>query len=230
MKDNVVKKEKWEFDQEVADVFSDMISRSIPDYQYMRTSTYLIGRNFLPKNGFFVDLGCSNGLSSLDFVNNIEANYLLLDVSKPMIEKSKELYKNKDNVNVLLCDFREELPFNNVDLVLSSLTLQFTPIEYRHSIIRQIWEKLKPGAAFIMIEKVLGSNAKIDDILVDSYYEIKRMNGYTDEQIFSKKKSLEGSLVPLTYEFNEWMLKSNGFSHVETFWRCLNFCGWIAIK
>lgn len=230
MKDNIIKKEKWEFDQEVADVFSDMISRSIPDYQYMRTSTYLIGRNFLPKHGYFVDLGCSNGLSSLDFIKNIYANYLLLDVSRPMIEKSKELYKNKDNVNVLLCDFREELPFNNADLVLSSLTLQFTPIEYRHSIIRQIWEKLKPGGAFIMIEKVLGSNAKIDNILVDSYYEIKRMNGYTDEQIFSKKKSLEGSLVPLTYEFNEWMLKSNGFSHVETFWRCLNFCGWIAIK
>lgn len=230
MKDNVIKNSKWEFDQEVADVFSDMISRSIPDYQHMRTTTFLIGRNFLPENGYFVDLGCSNGLSSIDFVKNINANYLLLDVSEPMIEKSKEMYKDNKNVSVLLCDFRNSLPFENVDLVLSSLTLQFTPIEYRHSIIRQVWEKLKPGGAFIMIEKILGSNSTIDKILVDSYYDIKRMNGYTNEQIFSKKKSLEGSLVPLTADFNEWMLRSNGFSHIEPFWRCLNFSAWLAIK
>lgn len=31
-------------------------------------------------------------------------------------------------------------------------------------------------------------------------------------------------------EWNEAMLKEAGFRRVQMFWRCLNFCGWIAVK
>ena len=34
--DDIEPKEKWEFDEEVADCFENMLERSIPDYENMR--------------------------------------------------------------------------------------------------------------------------------------------------------------------------------------------------
>jgi tRNA (cmo5U34)-methyltransferase len=42
--------------------------------------------------------------------------------------------------------------------------------------------------------------------------------------------SLEGVLVPVTAAWNEYLLRSAGFSHVDCFWRWMNFAAWVAVK
>jgi tRNA (cmo5U34)-methyltransferase len=59
---------------------------------------------------------------------------------------------------------------------------------------------------------------------------MKGQNGYTEEEINSKRIALEGVLVPVTAKWNEQLLRDAGFNQVECFWRNLNFAGWIAIK
>jgi tRNA (cmo5U34)-methyltransferase len=59
---------------------------------------------------------------------------------------------------------------------------------------------------------------------------MKGRNGYTEEEINSKRIALEGVLVPVTANWNEQLLRDAGFTQVECFWRNLNFAGWIAIK
>jgi tRNA (cmo5U34)-methyltransferase len=93
-----------------------------------------------------------------------------------------------------------------------------------------VYDKLNEGGAFILVEKVLGNSAQIDNLFVKEYYDMKKDNGYTQEQIANKRKSLEGVLVPLTASFNEHLLHQVGFKYVDCFFRCLNFSGWIAIK
>ena len=77
---------------------------------------------------------------------------------------------------------------------------------------------------------VRGNTFEIDDILVNKYYGMKKEHQYTEKQIKEKRKSLEGVLVPITAAWNEDLLRQTGFKHIDCFWRCLNFCGWIAIK
>lgn len=222
---------KWEFDEEVTKVFGDMLSRSIPNYDVMRELCFMVGRNFVIENGIVSDIGCSNGLASEKFIDAFPgATFVLSDVSEPMLDACREKYKDNKNVNVMYFDLRKGIPSNSNDLVISSLTLQFTPIEYRWNILQSIYDSLKPGHALILVEKVLGNSAKIDNILVNEYYNIKRENGYTEELIQNKRKSLEGVLVPLTVEFNEHLMNMCGFREVDCFWRCLNFCAWVAIK
>lgn len=231
LKDEVNKTTKWEFDEEVTKVFDNMLSRSIPNYGTMRELCFALGRNFIKPNSNVVDMGCSNGLSSEMFIENIpNANYFLYDVSAPMLSACRTRYDNKPFVNISYNDLRTGLPIGSLDLVLSILTIQFTPIEYRQNILQSVYDNLNDGGAFIYVEKVLGNSAKIDDILVKEYYGLKKDNGYTQEQIANKRKSLEGVLVPLTASFNEHLLNSVGFKYIDCFWRCLNFVGWIAIK
>lgn len=82
----------------------------------------------------------------------------------------------------------------------------------------------------VKLAKLNHRSENMDDLMVELYYEMKRENGYSDEQIMSKRRSLENVLSPLKAEWSVDMMRTAGFRQVDMFWRCLNFCGWIAVK
>ena len=228
--DNVnVENSKWEFNQDVAECFDNMLERSIPQYNLMRELTFKVGCNYIKPSTNIVDMGCSNGRAMEPFCKEYgdEIGYYLYDVSEPMLKKAKELL---GFLHIENYDITNGLKVNNCSLVLSVLTLQFTPIEYRHKIVKSVYDSLNKGGAFILVEKILGNTYEIDDMLVKEYYNMKKEHSYTEKQIKDKRKSLEGVLVPITAKWNEELLKEAGFEQIDCFWRCLNFAGWVAIK
>lgn len=240
-RDNInVSSENWEFDEDVAEVFTDMLERSIPDYHTMRKLVDQVAEHFIKPNTRFVDLGCANGLSAEGIIANHYKDVIsyLSDVSEPMLAKCRERYKKQIEegfVHVTRLDLTKH-PIGygcfskGCSVILSCLTLQFIPVEYRQGIIESVYSSLDKGGAFILVEKVLGNSSEIGSIFTSIYYNMKRENQYTEEQIASKRKSLEGVLCPLTEEMNISMLKMAGFRKIDTFWKHLNFCGIIAIK
>lgn len=235
MKDEVMKEGKWTFDEEVTSVFDDMLERSIPNYETMRNLIANIGFHYVQPKTSIMDIGCSNGLSIQPFIRRFGAynTYKLIDISKPMLEACREKYKgfiDTGIVDVEEMDLRHEFPQTKASVILSILTLQFTPIEYRQKILNNIYASLEKGGAFLLVEKVLGNTDEVDSVLVDEYYKLKKEHAYTQEQIQVKRKSLEGVLVPVTSKWNEDLLHNTGFTKIDCFWRYLNFAGWIAIK
>ena len=234
--DNVVPGQKWEFDEKVAECFDNMLKRSIPFYDQMRNLCHQIGRKFVSNSSTVVDLGASRGEALRPFIeDNVASKFIALEISEPMRKILTSLYSKNpkfsltEESNSDLRKFDAD-NFASSDLVLSILTLQFTPIEYRMHIIQNIYDMLNSNGAFIFVEKVLGPTPPIDRLLVDNYYEFKNGNGYSYDDIERKKASLEGVLVPVTAKWNEELLHNAGFKHVDCFYRHLNFCGWIAIK
>lgn len=232
-RDEVVPEYPWKFNEEVSEVFSDMLSRSIPDYDNMRDLMFRMAKNFVTPYSNVLDIGCSTGLSAKMLIECKEAektDFMLIDISEPMLRKCRELYKEHRNVDVLRWDITEGCPVCRCSVIISCLTLQFVPIEYRQKIISSIYDSLNKGGALFLVEKVIGNSHTIDKVMVNEYYEIKRENAYTEEQISAKRKALAGNLVPLTIKMNESLLEVAGFRKIDTFWRYLNFCGIIAVK
>lgn len=231
MKDEVmVKGKRWEFDDEVARCFDDMLQRSIPDYENMRDLVYNVGKHYVTDDLTIMDIGCSNGNAALPYVKTFGNPFVLCDVSESMLDLCRRGFKNNRNVEVMNHDLRNGVPDRRCCLILSILTIQFTPIEYRHKIVSSIYDALEPGGAFIFVEKLLGTTYDIDSVFVDEYYDLKREHQYTEEQIRDKRKSLEGVLVPVTENWNMDLLHMAGFKKIECFWRYLNFAGWLAVK
>ncbi len=233
MKDKgVILEDQWIFDSNVADCFDDMLKRSIPQYDIMRDLVFNLGKQFQKDNTCIVDIGCSRGRALEPFVNEFKSanQYRGIEVSEPMLEASRKLFKENKNVIIHNMDLKTSMIDVESCIVLSVLTIQFVPIEYRQEIIQKIYDLLIPGVAFIFVEKILGKNAEIDKLLVDEYYNIKRNNGYSQDEILRKKLALEGVLVPVTAKWNEDLLSSAGFKKIDCFWRYLNFAGWVAIK
>ena len=224
---------KWEFDDSVTNVFDDMLERSIPDYKNMRDLVHKLTIKYAKQGTIIMDLGCSTGGAIEQAVKELKNNQFIgIEVSKSMREQARENFKTYHNVNIINHDLRHGLPSThmNTSVILSILTIQFTPIEYRLNILKDIYQTLSGDGVFIFVEKVLGETAEIDNTLVDLYYGLKGENGYTQEKIQKKRKSLEGVLVPVTSSWNIELLRKAGFENIDCFWRNLNFAGYIAVK
>lgn len=235
-KDTVTPQGKWEFNESVANCFDDMLNRSIPNYKEMRLLTKLIVDKYKTNFCFnepmsLLDIGCSNGLNIELFVNENMQCYGI-DVSEPMINKARKKFIDCNNVHILNYDIRKGISQigENFNIITSILTLQFIPMEHRQDVLYDIYKSLSANGLFILVEKTLGINAPINKLLVDSYYTIKKQNGYSYDAIDRKKKSLEGVLVPCTSNWNKDLLQQAGFNYVETFWKYLNFEGVLAVK
>jgi tRNA (cmo5U34)-methyltransferase len=231
----VVTGDKWTFDSGVTKVFENMLERSIPQYEAMRALTTSLAIAHAKDNTWIVDLGCSRGdaLKPILSQRGARNRYLGVEISEHMIEAARESlagFVQTGIVEIKPLDLRYQYPPLKASVTLGILTLQFVPIEHRQNVIQSVYDSLLPGGAFLFVEKILGAGATLDRLMVTQYLDLKRSNGYTEEQIQTKRKSLEGVLVPLTATANEQLLRAAGFTDIDCFWRYLNFAGWIAIK
>ena len=225
----------WAFDDEVTNVFDDMLERSIPQYDTMRGLVFELGKEFVPAHGTVVDLGCSRGGALAPFVATFgdQASYVGVEVSTPMLDACRKRFAPElaaGTMSLRDVDLRTGYPNVKATLTLSVLTLQFVAMEHRARVVREAYEHTAPGGAFVLVEKVLGNSELTDQLMSRLYHGLKRANGYGDEEIERKRLSLEGVLVPAAAHWNEDLLAGGGFEDVECFWRCLNFAGWIGIK
>lgn len=226
---------KWEFDASVTDVFDDMLERSIPQYSVMREAVYELAIRYAQIGTAVVDLGCARGGAIAQLVEKLgSANrFVGVETSAPMLSACRERFKEEiaeGYVVVLDLDLRTEYPSTFASVTLCVLTLQFTPIEHRMQIVHNIYKNTQPGGVLLLVEKVLGNAAELDQAFVETYYDHKKRNGYSNDEIERKRLSLEGVLVPVTAAWNEELLRSAGFARVDCFWRWMNFAGWVALK
>jgi len=233
--DSTLPGETWKFDEDVTAAFDDMLERSIPQYQVMRKACLDLAKKYRKKQTDIVDLGCSRGEAMKELIDQYGAtnHFIGIEVSEPMLSACQERFKGwigNGIVNIQSLDLRYKYPNAAACVTLCVLTLQFTPMEYRLRILRDIYKSTLPGGALILVEKILGSSAEIDELMIELYYDTKRANGYSEDAIQRKRLSLEGVLVPVTAKWNEELLRMSGFTQVDCFWRWMNFAGWLAIK
>jgi tRNA (cmo5U34)-methyltransferase len=225
----------WEFDESVTAVFDDMLARSIPEIGAMRQSVFQVASHLVQPDTHVVDLGCALGASIAPLIDRFgDANrYLGIEASAPMATACRDRLRSfidADLVEIRNDDLRNGYPEVEASVTLSVLTLMFLPIEHRFRILADAFRHTTPGGALILVEKILGSDSMMDGLFVDLYHRYKEAMGFTREEIDRKRLALEGVLVPVTAGWNEQMFLRSGFAHVECFWRCLNFCGWVAVK
>ncbi len=235
MRDQVTPGSKWVFDADVTDAFDDMLERSIPQYDVMRDACHALAMRYAKPRTVICDIGCSRGGAMERIVSALGAQnqHIGLEISPPMLEAARarfEGYIACGVVDIREADLRTATIPSNASVIMSVLTVQFVPIEYRQAILSRAYEALNPGGVLILVEKVLGASASLDEAFTGIYYGMKREHGYDEEAIARKRAALEGVLVPVTEGMNREFLRAAGFTHIDTFWRWMNFAGWVAVK
>lgn len=225
-------KKQFEFDEEVAAVFDDMLERSVPFYKESQKITKFFTLKHLKERGVVYDLGCSTASLLLNIHRELKINAQLigLDNSEAMLMQARrkcEAYGadiEVFNADILEYDYKE------ADVFISNYTLQFIRPLVREELIKKICLSLKGDGLFIFSEKVISHHAKLNKDLIECYYDFKKEQGYSEYEIMQKREALENVLVPYSEEENITMVKNGGFSHCEVVFRWANFATFIAIK
>lgn len=227
----------FQFNEQVAEVFDDMVSRSVPFYDEIHKIIIDLASRLDLDGKRIYDIGCSTGttISILDQYlkknRQATANFVGIDNSGPMLEKCREKMNKKKIANVELIhgDAREQ-KLEKSSMVIMNYTLQFITPNHRPELLSKIFKSLDKNGIFIYSEKIKSSNHTINDLLIDLYYDFKRRNGYSEMEISQKREALENVLIPLTADQQLELLKNAGFKKTEMLFRWYNFACFIGIK
>jgi len=226
----------FRFDTAVAEVFDDMISRSVPGYEPVQSLSLKVAEHFAQSQTAIYDLGCSSGttLSLLSHSSKIPQSTKIIGVdnSPSMLEKARKKLsaQNQNRVVTLECEELGTLNFERSSTVLLNYTLQFLPVKERLPLVKKIFNALAPGGALLLSEKVRCQSKELQEFVTSSHHAFKRNNGYSQLEISQKRQALEDVLVPLSLSENRNLLLEAGFDSAEPLLVSLPFATYIAIK
>ncbi|AMW15924.1 carboxy-S-adenosyl-L-methionine synthase CmoA [Glaesserella parasuis] len=223
------------FDESVAEVFPDMIQRSVPGYSNIITAIGMLASRFVTDQSNVYDLGCSRGAGILSIRRNVEkagVRIIGVDNSEPMVERCRrhlEAYHSDIPVEIL-CDDIRHIEIKNASMVVLNFTLQFLPREDRLALLRKIYHGLNPNGVLVLSEKFTFEDNTINELLIDLHHTFKRANGYSELEVSQKRTALENVMRTDSIDTHKARLKEAGFSQVDLWFQCFNFGSMITIK
>lgn len=223
---------KFEFDEAVASVFDDMLSRSVPFYDEVRKLIIALILSEQEEGKKVLDLGSSTAKFLLDLHSKMEVKMQLkgLDNSQAMLDRAEQKCQafgagiDLELADMLTYDYREE------DIIVANYTLQFIRPMQRVELVKKLYNALNDDGLFIFSEKVVFADKKLDKDLIDIYYAYKKEQGYSEYEIAQKREALENVLIPFTIEENIQMCKEAGFKNVDTVFQWSNFVTFVSKK
>lgn len=234
MRDDVFKtpiKKQFEFDEKVASVFDDMISRSVPYYALSVDLTCEFLARTLLQGAKIADFGCSTGALLLK-LHEIRPDFSLIGIDDA--PHMLNIARTKANAYGAKIEFRcenlLECDFKGVDCAIMNYTLQFLRPLLRPGFVRKIYDNLAENGVFILSEKLLFEDATMNKNIIEIYENYKFRQGYTKFEIAQKRQALENVLIPFSETENKNMLLSAGFRRVESIFRWANFAVFVAMK
>ncbi|MBC8953147.1 carboxy-S-adenosyl-L-methionine synthase CmoA [Xenorhabdus sp. PB62.4] len=230
----------WSFDERVAEVFPDMVKRSIPGYSNIISMIGMLAERFITPDSQIYDLGCSLGAATLSIRRAISADgcdtegcrIIAVDNSPAMVERCRrhiDAFKASIPVEVIEQDILD-IDIQNASMVVLNFTLQFLHPDDRQKMLDKIYAGLKPGGVLVLSEKFNFEDDRIGELLFNMHYDFKRANGYSELEISQKRSMLENVMRTDSVETHKSRLKQAGFQHVEVWFQCFNFGSLLAIK
>jgi tRNA (cmo5U34)-methyltransferase len=228
----------FEFNAAVAAVFDDMLVRSIPFYVEQQSLVQEVARKFHVPGTRIYDLGCSTAttLIALGAALGPDARLVGYDSSEPMLERARANVARAglaDRIELRYADLNGDLAaveLEEASVVTICWTLQFVRPLRRDAVVAWVNRGLVAGGALVVAEKILTNSSDMNRYFIEFYYDFKRRNGYSEEEILRKREALENVLVPYRADENIELFRRNGFPVVETVFQWYNFAAFLALK
>jgi tRNA (cmo5U34)-methyltransferase len=227
----------FEFNEAVAEVFPDMLQRSIPGYAASIDAIGQLAARYVKTGSNCYDLGCSLGAATLAMRHNISVEgckIVAVDNSAAMVERCREIVAPRNKrpvveIEIHCADIRN-VEINNASMVVLNYTLQFLPLEDRLTLLEKIASGMVEGGVLNLSEKVVDEDPGIEQLLVELHHKFKRNKSYSDLEISRKRAALENVLVPETVQHHVVRLKQAGFRHAGPWLRYYNFVSILALR
>ncbi len=223
------------FDERVAQVFPDMINRSVPGYATIINMIGTLASRWVAEGSNCYDLGCSLGAASMAVGSATpHQDYALIavDNSLPMLQQAAKLLdrSQQDSPIQLVCSDVRNVAIQRASMIILNFTLQFIPAEERQDFLTQLYDGMLENGLLVLSEKIVLSGESSQHLFTEMHHSFKKAQGYSDLEISQKRSALENVLIPETLERHKARLQAIGFTTVEVWFQCFNFVSLLAIK
>ena len=208
------------FNHEVAEVFDDMVQRSVPLYREVTQFTADWVLHFYQAGTAIIDIGCSTGTTTHQIAQRLAApaSFLAIDSSEAMIKRAEKKLSDLPSQHQLhlACNDVMALTLPKASAVIINYTLQFLPVAQRTLLMQRIFDALVPGGIVMISEKVRHGSPAFQELGTRVYEDFKERQGYSRTEIEKKKEALENVLIPFTESEHRKLLEQSGFVSVES--------------
>lgn len=212
--------ENWTFEtKDIAEHFDAHVREQLPWYELATFAARIIGAHYIPERGRVYDIGSGNGNMARAFADIIEGR----NVDFVSIESSREMAKTFNAPGRLLITDACDASYEGADVVISFLAMIFISTSKRVILMRRIMESIRPGGAFILLERIIPDSGYPSLACARLTMAQKAKQGADPADIYSKEMSLIGLQRPMDPK----VIESLGF--VQWF-RMGNFAGYIYEK
>lgn len=221
----------FDFDQKVAQVFPDMVHRSIPGYATLLTIMQAVFRAEFAnaKDTLVYDLGCSVGgvTLALAHVMPVNTQFIGVDISADMLAHYETAVKRADLSHRVssIKDSIVSFPLNHCQAISINFTLQFLNPNQRQSVINQCYQALADKGILFIAEKTQHHQDTIK-----WHEQFKKNNGYSELEIAQKRLAIENVMQIDEESMILSRFKQAGFTDITAVFNALGFKAWVVRK
>lgn len=186
----------FKFDQ-IANIYNKHVNSHIPNYKIVIEKSVDICKDF-ERDAAILDFGSANG-STLQILHDNGFNNLYgVEINRIMLD-----YSPND-----IAIYNETIPDLKFDIIMANWVLHFNSDKF--SILKKLYEHLNTYGVIIISEKTITS-----ETVKKHYYNFKKFQGVTEEEIIDKEQSLKGVMYLESIEWYLYNLKKVGFLDID---------------
>lgn len=204
--------------------------RTVPGFDSMHVMASILLAEHAPQGGRILVLGAGGGME-LRLLADARSDWSLdgVDPSEPMLELARETLGDQAGRAKLYLGYIDDAPSGPFDGAVCILTLHFLPAAERLRTLRQVHQRLAPGAPFVVAHCSFPQEPpELRSLWRDREEAYIVASGGAPEMARKRREGVEKALPVLSPEEDEALLGQAGFAAVTPFYTGFTFRGWVA--
>jgi tRNA (cmo5U34)-methyltransferase len=217
------------FDARAAGSYAGGPQRQVPGYSSLHHMASLLIAERTPQDGRVLVLGAGGG-QELKAMADAHPGWSFdgVDPSVDMLHlAAQEVGPHAPRMR-FHHGYIDQAPGGPFDAATCILVFHFIPPAQRLETIKQVWNRLRVGAPFVLAHLSFPQTEPERSVWIDRHLAFGRSNGLESIDADRARQALSSGLTILPPEEDVAMLRRGGFANASLFYAGLSMRGWVA--
>lgn len=195
----------------------------------MLRMTGLLLAERVPHDGRLLVVGAGGGLELKRFAETHAGwSFVGVDPAREMLKLARATLGPLASRALLHEGYVETAPAGPFDGATCLLTLHFVAPAQRHQMLKEIRQRLRPAAPFVVAHLSFPQQPDERQVWLDRYAAFVASSGVDPAKAKAGAQAIGSRLSILSPEQDESLLREAGFSDVQLFYAGFTFRGWVS--
>nr|WP_163502660.1 class I SAM-dependent methyltransferase [Halomonas socia] len=211
--------------------YAERVARHVPGLEDLHRMAGILLAERVPTSGRVLVLGAGGGLELRAFADYQPGwRFDGVDPSSAMLAQARLALGDKASCVTLHEGYIDDAPEGPFDGATCLLTLHFLAREERLRTLRELHQRLRPGAPFVVAHHSFSQDGPQRDLWLRRNADLLVFKGVPMEQAEQGIMTMKERLPALSPEEDEALFLEAGFGEIQLFYAGFTFKGWVCYR